>query len=521
MEPRVKPVVAFAAIAILAFALTTCSNPINFVAEVTDAVMVAKDMYLEVIAVTPVKNETAFSPDDPILIEFDRDIDLASVTDATVSFIPGETFASSFDAGTNTLTILPTALDGVTDYQITVNSGVRGTDGSQIRDPYIWNFHTTNAPSGSVVIKDRDNNNATYTNSATANKLEIGANGVVTQMRCSKDPFLATDNSLVWENVAALKDPFTINTGDGEQTVYIQFRDNPTDDHRSSVKTDTIILDTTAPAITLNNPPTYLNSYGWTSDVSVTETGSGIASYAWSKYDGTATVALSPTDQLNTTVTGSVGGTLRLRLIVIDGAGNTGYYYHLPANPFYFTVDLIPPAAPTVTGPGAKTTDATPDFSWDAGEGGPYQYKFAGSSYTETAFAYASPSINGRYGTNTMYVQQRDAAGNWSTAGSAATFIYPSILLPTQGDTLVSLMPTLRWASRSLPYYTYDVWFGIPGKMEQILRDTAAFSYTFPSKLGVNRVYTWYYVVYYRGELQSYVPYNARKEEYFSFRTGF
>jgi hypothetical protein len=337
-------------------------------------------------------------------------------------------------------------------------------------------------------------------------------------MRCSKDIFLATDNSIVWESVASLKDPFTLNAGDGEQTVYIQFRDNPTDDHRSKVKTDTIILDTTPPGIVLNNPPTYLNSYGWTSDVTVTETGSGIASYAWSKYDGAATVTLLSTDQLNTTVTGNTDGTLRLRLIVTDGAGNVRYFY--TSNSPFIVVDITLPAAPSVTGPGATTIDITPDFLWNAGEGGPYQYKFAGSLYTGTSFTYASPSINGRYGTNTMYVQQRDVAGNWSTAGSASTFVYPSFLLPTEGDTLVSLMPTLRWAPKSLLYYSYDVWFGIPGKMEQILRGTTAISYTFPTRLAVGRVYTWYFVVYYRGELQSYLPYNARKEDYFSFRTG-
>jgi hypothetical protein len=93
-----------------------------------------------------------------------------------------------------------------------------------------------------------------------------------------------------------------------------------------------------------------------------------------------------------------------------------------------------------------------------------------------------------------------------------------------EGATGVSLMPTLRWAPRPLAYYTYDVWFGIPGKLDKIVDHLdeihgSDIAYTFTKKLATNRVYAWYYVVYYRGELQSFVPYNARKDEYFSFMT--
>ena len=56
--------------------LSTCVNPFNWLAEVSDEVMLAKDMYLQVNEVTPAKNTMAFNPEAPILIEFDWGIDL-------------------------------------------------------------------------------------------------------------------------------------------------------------------------------------------------------------------------------------------------------------------------------------------------------------------------------------------------------------------------------------------------------------------------------------------------------------
>jgi hypothetical protein len=525
MERVMKCIKALFISAILVIALTTCSNPFDFVAAVTDEVMVAKDMYLEVTEVTPVKNTAAFNPEAPILIEFDRAIDLASVTPSSVVISPEENWPEpTFDTGTNTLKIMPYSLEGDAPYTITINSGVKGIDGSVVRTPYVWNFTTDNLPTGGLVIKDRFTLSATYKTTYTNERyvdLAIEANGVVNEMRYSQTSFLKDNGTLAWKPVDDLVEDYELELGsDGERTVYIQFRKysiSPPIDLRTEVKSDSIILDTTAPVVTtFGTVPSDLGNSGWTSNAVINETGSGIASYAWTKPSGTGTVTFTPDNTLNTFISPTVEGTLYVRLRVYDEAENTGYLTTGLIN-----IDMTPPSAPIVTGPANPTTDITPNFTWTAGEGGPYNYRLTSGSWTETTSTSASPSINDRYGTNTLYVQQRDAAGNWSSSGSASTFVYPFFLEPAHGATGVSLMPTLQWAEGVNSRYTYDVYFGYNGKLEKLeLRFPTQITYTFETKLATGRVYQWFYIRYYRGELDSYYPYGAIKEEYFTFRAG-
>ena len=129
-------------------------------------------------------------------------------------------------------------------------------------------------------------------------------------MRYSQTSFTKDDGAVVWGTVAgSVEDPTDWRCGsDGERTVYIQFRKysiSPPVDLRTEVKADSIILDTTAPTIVLNNPPTYIGTSGWTSDITVTEVGSGISTYAWSITTGGTLATINPTDQRNTTVTGT------------------------------------------------------------------------------------------------------------------------------------------------------------------------------------------------------------------------
>ncbi|OHD75216.1 MAG: hypothetical protein A2177_15875 [Spirochaetes bacterium RBG_13_68_11] len=458
MERMMKFIKALVLAVILVVALSTCMNPFDFVAAVTDEVMVAKDMYLEVTEVTPVKNTAAFNPETPILIEFDRAIDLASVTSSSVVISPAENWPEpTFDTGTNTLMIKPYSLEGGAPYTITINSGVKGIDGSVVRTPYIWNFSTDNLPTGGLVIKDRLTLSATYSTIYTNERyvdLAIEANGVVNQMRYSQTSFLKANDTLIWETVDDLKEDYELELGsDGERTVYIQFRKysiSPAIDLRTEVKSDTIILDTAAPVVTLNNPPTYFNGEpgGWTSDISITEAGSGVASHAWSRYSGTD-VNFSTTNQLNTTVTCSIEGSTRIRLAVKDTAENTGFYTS-PAIP----IDLTDPTAPSVTGTASPGT-ILPSYSWTPGGGGngTYRRNLDGGAWTEPATTpYSSASMT--FGLHTFYVQERDDAGNWSSSGSYQYFYYPTYLRPEQASTGVSRQPLFVFGEGEVPKYT-------------------------------------------------------------------
>ena len=139
---------------------------------------------------------------------------------------------------------------------------------------------------------------------------------------------------------------------------------------------------------------------------------------------------------------------LRLRLAVTDGAGNIGNFYTSTAP--YITVDIAAPTAPSITsGPPNPLRGNPPTYIWastDATGAGYFRYRYdtdAGYS-TETTDLTASPSA--KYGARYFYVQERDAAGNWSTSDSWYAWIYPDWIEPRYVQT-VDRSPTVRWAN--------------------------------------------------------------------------
>ena len=90
---------------------------------------------------------------------------------------------------------------------------------------------------------------------------------------------------------------------------------------------------------------------------------------------------------------------------------------------FAVLVDTTAPNAPTVTGT-TSTNDTTPSWSWSSGGGGngTYRYKLEdgnlASGATETTTPSYTPITELSQEAHTLYVQERDATGNWSTNGS-------------------------------------------------------------------------------------------------------
>ena len=104
-----------------------------------------------------------------------------------------------------------------------------------------------------------------------------------------------------------------------------------------------------------------------------------------------------------------------------DQAGNPD---ETPAR-YTWTIDTAAPGAPTVTGV-TPVSDTTPTWSWNpaGGGSGTYRYKLdsgdLGSGATETIEASFTPASALSEGSHTLYVQERDAAGNWSAGASFA-----------------------------------------------------------------------------------------------------
>lgn len=96
----------------------------------------------------------------------------------------------------------------------------------------------------------------------------------------------------------------------------------------------------------------------------------------------------------------------------LDAAGNAD---PTPAT-WTWTIDLTPPAAPLVGG--TSTNNKNPHWSWTtggSGGNGTFGYKLDNGTLTvttDTTYAPASPLA---VGIHSLYVQERDEAGNWST----------------------------------------------------------------------------------------------------------
>ncbi len=95
---------------------------------------------------------------------------------------------------------------------------------------------------------------------------------------------------------------------------------------------------------------------------------------------------------------------------------------------YTITVDTVPPSAPTVSSPESITNDATPTWTWTAGGGGNGTYRYElddselSSGATETTSTTFTAGVLSE-GVHTLYVQEGDAAGNWSNSGNFAVTV--------------------------------------------------------------------------------------------------
>jgi hypothetical protein len=119
----------------------------------------------------------------------------------------------------------------------------------------------------------------------------------------------------------------------------------------------------------------------------------------------------------------------------------------------WVTLDTVPPGKPLVNGMSPVRT-RTPTWTWSAGGGGMgvYRYKldnedFASSpSSIDTAFT--TPDIQDA-GPHTLFVQERDAAGNWSPTGRKTIRIDttrpPPPIVKISATPTNNTMPTWTW----------------------------------------------------------------------------
>jgi hypothetical protein len=150
-------------------------------------------------------------------------------------------------------------------------------------------------------------------------------------------------------------------------------------------------------------------------------------------------------------------------------------------------LDTTPPIAPTIT------ASATSVPTWVSGGGGNGYYRFyvdSGTLYTNrtsTSYTYLLST-----GSHTIYVAERDAAGNYSSYASAT---FTAAISPLSGATLISTLPTLYWSS-SYSVALYGGIIPLKGKTPSYSLLGSGISseqYTFSAELPIRTTYYWYY----------------------------
>jgi hypothetical protein len=283
---------AFAALFFSGLLLASCSNPIDLLETVQTDVKRANGKFLLVSEVSPARNATSVSPGAALWIQFDRALNVDTVTAETITFSPAAEWTATFNTEKTKLALTPAALEGGTEYTVTVTTGdlgVQGEDGSTLENPYTWSFTTANVPIGSIQVESQNTNSEVgYTNNNNV-KLVISYNALVDDYRYSiLKTDITTDEATGIQNWTS-KSPtpianFPLGGADGSYTVYIQFR------HGSGVDailtdgvnpiSDTIVLDTNAPtldAFSINNGSSSTGSNYVTLNSTVTDIGTGVS----------------------------------------------------------------------------------------------------------------------------------------------------------------------------------------------------------------------------------------------------
>ena len=207
---------------------------------------------------------------------------------------------------------------------------------------------------------------------------------------------------------------------EGSHTLYVQERDVA--GNWSKNGGFAVIVDTTAPSapiVTGATPTNKAPAWNWNPGGAG---GNGI--YRYKLDDGDlSTGATETTSTSYTPIPEQSQGTHTLYIQERDAAGNWS-----AIGSFAITVDTMAPGAPAVTGT-TPTNDTTPTWSWSPGNGdgsGTFRYKLDGdpaSGATETTATTLTPAAALSEGSHILYVQEEDAAGNWSESGSFAIVI--------------------------------------------------------------------------------------------------
>ncbi|MBN1412843.1 MAG: hypothetical protein JW969_18525 [Spirochaetales bacterium] len=299
-----------------------------------------------------------------------------------------------------------------------------------------------------------------------------------------------SNNNANWSGWIAYSTPYSWditaatyggNSDDGNKSAYVQFQDSA--GNGGTASTDDINVDINGPSscsVVIGGGSSTnttivsltLSAVDFSSPMQMSFSNNGSSWSGWEAYSTTR----SSWDFTNATYGGtSTQGTKYVYARFQDP------YTHISASVNdTVTYDLTPPNAPnvgTAGTTGSPTNITTPTWYWTSGGGGgngTYRYKVDNSNLTTgatvTTSNYCQPgSLSGGTGTaHTLYVQEQDAAGNWSASGSHSITIdtvapsAPASVNPT-ANTGTIIYDEFRSAYRTIDTTPTFTWSSVSG----------------------------------------------------------
>ena len=309
---------------------------------------------------TPTSNATGVAVSGAISATFSEDMDSSTINTNTFTLSGGGSVSGTVSYSNKVATFTPSSnLSYSTTYTATITTGVKDLGDNAMSSNYTWSFTTgsapdTTAPSGSVSI----NSGASYTNSTSVTLTLSATDSVgVVGYYASTSSSTPTTSASGWNSVTSTTSytgsvSYSLASGDESKTVYVWYKDAA--GNVSSAASDSIILDTTTPIVTITSP-TSSDTYTTTSSPldlsgSASDSTSGVKEVTWSNDKGGSGTA-SGTTYWSVSSISLTSGDNKITVTAKDNGGNT--------STDTITVTYNAGSAPTVTTGSATNVTAT------------------------------------------------------------------------------------------------------------------------------------------------------------------
>lgn len=281
-----KLVVLAVLLAAAALVLSTCSNPVDLLAELEVEVMKANDRYLEIenLDAARMGSSTDVSPSADVVVVFDRPVDGATLSGITL-LENGTAVSVKTELNGSTLRVAKDPyFDNEKDYALTL-TGVQGTDAAALLEPISWSFHTGMAPAANISVYSKSALSEDGYSDDALITVFIEANLLADKFIVSQTPLSEPYSGLIgWASLVSgqTEYDYTLTGGDGAKTLYVLLVDEGSEPDVYSVVTQrAIYLDTVAPSsasISVSysgNDPTYVKGTQVVSSASADAVGIG------------------------------------------------------------------------------------------------------------------------------------------------------------------------------------------------------------------------------------------------------